>query len=126
MTRSERFSDRMLSMDQFASKFDDPSEIAAFSDNGTQVERLIDAIDRTEPPLAPPNLYTQKLHTAEMRLYRAGLGHLVPTLRLIVKNRGNRQESIGCLQKSHRVSWRGAERLYFSQRKKLLNFFFAQ
>ena len=124
--RNDRFNEAMCSMEELLSQFPDPSRIVTFSDKGEEVERLIDAIDRTEPPLAPPNLYTQKLHTAEMRLYRAGLGHLVPTLRLIVKNRGNRQESIGCLQKSQKTSWETAKHLYFSHREKILKFFLGQ
>ena len=126
MTRNERFNARMLSMDQFASKFGDSSKIAAFSDKGAGVERLIDAIDHTEPPLAPPNLYSQKLHTAEMRLYRAGLDYLTTTLRLIAKYRVNRQEAIWVIKKRNRASWKVAEWLYYSHRKKLLNFFLGQ
>ena len=42
---------------------------------------------------------TLKLHKAEMRLYRAGLGYLVKVLRLIAKNGNNRKESIWELAK---------------------------
>ena len=121
--RNDRFNEAMLSTDQFASTFDDPSEIAAFSDNGAGVDRLVNAIDRTDPSEVLTNLYTQKLHTAEMRLFRAGLIHLAPTLRLIAKYRGNRQESIWCIKKSNKVSRSTAKHLYFSHRKNLLKFF---
>ena len=42
----------------------------------------------------------RKLHAAEMRLYRAGLDFLVPTLRLIALNGNNRKESIWSMTKS--------------------------
>ena len=126
MTRNERFNARMLSMDQFASKFGDSSKIATFSDKGAGVERLIDAIDHTEPPEKPTTLYTRRLEAAVKRLTRANLGYLVPTLRLIAKNHGNRQESIWVIKKRNRASWKVAEWLYYSHRKKLLNFFLAQ
>ena len=121
--RNDRFNEAMLSTDQFASTFDDPSEIAAFSDNGAGVDRLVNAIDCTEPPEKPPSLYTRKLEAAVKRLTRANLDYLVPTLRLIAQNRSNRQESIWFIQKSNKVSRSTAKHLYFGHRKNLLKFF---
>ena len=126
MTRSERFSDAMHSLDLKTAGMRDSSKATFLSDHGEGVERMVNAIDHIDPSEALTNLYTQKLHTAEMRLYRAWLGHLVPTLRLIAKYRGNRQEAIWCIQKSHRIPRISAEVLYFSHRKKLLNFFLGQ
>ena len=86
--------------------FEDFSKAEVFSDKGQGVERIVGEIDdalgrRTScssgahtatggTPIAPVAL---KLHRAELRLYRAGLGYLVKVLRLIVKNGNNRKES---------------------------------
>ena len=132
-TRNDRFNRSMRSLDEFTASFDDPTKIAAFSDRGQGVERMLDEIDDAlgrrklgrrascpsetlgrrascpsenattlpetatgETPVAPEPIVqvAQKLHKAEMRLYRAGLGYLVKVLRLIVKNGNNRKESI--------------------------------
>ena len=93
-TRNDRFNASMRSLDEFTGSFDDPTKIAAFSDMGQGVERMLDEIDPV--PIAP---VAPELHKAEMRLYRAGLGYLVKVLRLIVKKRNNRKESIWELAK---------------------------
>ena len=146
-TRNERFNASMRSLDEFTASFEDPTKITALSDNGQGVERMLDEIDRTETTgfstgrtgvlpvqLENDNIQVQnvrdarspeKLHRAEMRLYRAGLDNLVRVLRLIVKNGKNRKESIGELARSSR-SPKAAERLYFSHREKILKFFLGQ
>ena len=119
-TRNDRFNASMRSLDELTASFKDPSKAEVFSDKGLGVERMLDEIDHTlgqrascplgphpatgETPVAPvpvaPVRDPMKLHRAEMRLYRAGLGHLVRVLRLIAKNGNNRKESIWELAKS--------------------------
>ena len=101
------------------------SKATFLSDGGAGVERMVNAIDQYEPSDALAKFHARKLHAAEMRLYRAGLGYLVPILRLIAKNRDNRKASIARLQKRHAASWNAAKRLYFSRLKILSNFFLA-
>ena len=128
-TRNDRFNASMRSLDELTAMFEDPSKAEVFSDKGQGVERMLDEIDDAlgrrascpsetlgrwasypsvppsatgGTPVAPepvaPNA-TLKLHKAEMRLYRAGLGYLVKVLRLIAKNGNNRKESIWELAK---------------------------
>ena len=94
--RSDRFNGSMRSLDAFVGSFDDPSKIAALSDRGAGVERMLDEIDHPEGPDDGTTAGKRKrrLHAAEMRLHRAGLGHLVPVLRLIARNGSDRKESI--------------------------------
>ena len=126
MTRSERFSDAMHSLDLKTAGMRDSSKATFLSDHGEGVERMVNAIDHTEQPALTPTLYTRRLEAAVKRLTRANLDYLVPTLRLIAENRGNRQESIGVLAKRNKVPNKTAMWLYFGHREKLLNFFFAQ
>ena len=44
-TRNDRFNRSMRSLDEFTASFDDPTKIAAFSDKGQGVERMLDEID---------------------------------------------------------------------------------
>ena len=117
-TRNDRFNASMRSLDELTAMFEDPSKAEVFSDKGQGVEHMIDEIDdalgrRASCPSVPPSATggtpvapvpvapnaTLKLHKAEMRLYRAGLGYLVKVLRLIAKNGNNRKESIWELAK---------------------------
>ena len=112
-TRNDRFNASMRSLDELTAMFEDPSKAEVFSDKGQGVEHMIDEIDdalgrRASCPSVPPPATggtpvtpnaTLKLHKAEMRLYRAGLGYLVKVLRLIAKNGNNRKESIWELAK---------------------------
>ena len=98
-TRNDRFNASMRSLDEITASFEDPSKADVFSDKGQGVERMLDEIDQT--PLTQDGvrngqaaLSSAKLHTAEMRLYRAGVGYLGKVLRLIVKNGTNRKKSI--------------------------------
>ena len=123
-TRNDRFNASMRSLDELTASFEDPSKAEVFSDRGLGVERMLDEIDNpggtgilpvrdvgktsgtgilpvrdAEGKLLDANgrdarSTEAKLHRAEMRLYRAGVGYLVKVLRLIVKNGTNRKESI--------------------------------
>ena len=97
-SRNDRLFASMASLDEFVASFEDPTKIATLSDGGAGVERMLDAIDgpneEEDGDDEPLVARQRKLHAAEMRLYRAGLGHLVPALRLIVRNGNNRKESI--------------------------------
>jgi len=98
-TRNDRFNRRMRSYDEYVDTFTDPSKIRALSDQGLGIKRICDAIDGEEPEEQEPTptdetTQGRKLNAARMRLERAELGYLVPTLMLIVKNRKNRKESI--------------------------------
>ena len=64
----------------------------------------------------------ERLLAAERKLRRAGLGHLVPTLRLIVRNGNNRQESIGEMTNGTE-STKAARKRYERHRAQLLAFF---
>lgn len=102
--RNQKFNESMLSLDEFTESFEDPSKIAALSDKGEGVRRMLEQIEPTAD-VTPDDetLAAQRarlLHAAEMRLYRAGLGYLVPTLRLIAANVNNRKESIWSMTKS--------------------------
>ena len=116
--RSERFSQRMCSLDAFAAAFDDPSKIAAFSDGGAGVEQMTDALDYD--PVAEQadeqtrtEAFWQLYAGAVLRLVVADKLHLLPTLDLIIRNGGNREES---LEKMPRAT-------YFRHRDALLDFF---
>ena len=99
-SRNDRLFASMASLDEFVASFEDPTKIATLSDGGSGVERMLDAIDgpaeEEDGESAGKTLGERemKLHTAKKRLYRAGLGHLVPVLVLIAKNGNNRKESI--------------------------------
>ena len=109
-TRNDRFNASMRSLDELTASFEDPSKAEVFSDRGLGVERMLDEIDNpggtgflpvqeAEGQFLDANgrdarSTEAKLHRAEMRLYRAGVGYLVKVLRLIVKNGTNRKESI--------------------------------
>ena len=132
--RSERFNRSMRSLDEFVASFGDASKIAALSDLGSSVQRMTGDVnanvgeaasrrlkeDRArslqsgETPLPQgEHVRDARLHAAEMRLYRAGRGYLVPVLRLIVRNGSERHLS---LEKISRAQ-------YFRHRDALLRFF---
>ena len=99
--RSEQFNRSMRSLDEFAESFGDVSKIAVLA-------------DRREAACRPSfRSRDARLHAAEMRLYRAGRGYLVPVLRLIAKNGSARYLS---LEKISRTQ-------YFRHRDALLRFF---
>ena len=83
------------------------------SDGGAGVERMVRMIDCSNRPIDGESERQRKLHAAVARLRRAGKGHLVPVLRLIVRNGSARHLS---LEKVSRAS-------YFRHRDELLRFF---
>ena len=96
-SRNDRLFASMASLDEVVASFEDPTKIATLCDGGSGVERMLDAIDGpAEEECSESDLGAKdrKLNAARMRLERAGLGHLVPVLRLIVRNGNNRKESI--------------------------------
>ena len=110
-TRNDRFNRNMQSLEEFVESFEDPSRIAAFSDKGKWVERIVDM--NGQDARCPSESRQAKLRAAVMRLRRAGRGYLVPVLRLIVRNVNRRELS---LEKMPR-------RTYFRHRDELLRFF---
>ena len=110
-TRNDRFNRSMVSLEEFVRSFEDPSKIAAFSDGGKGVERIVGM--NGKDARFPSESRRAKLRAAVMRLRRANRGYLVPVLRLIVRN-GNRREL--SLEKMPR-------RTYFRHRDELLRFF---
>ena len=110
-TRNDRFNRNMQSLEEFVESFEDPSKIAAFSDKGKWVERIVDM--NGQDARCPSESRQAKLRAAVMRLRRAGRGYLVPVLRLIVRNENRRELS---LEKMPR-------RTYFRHRDELLRFF---
>ena len=109
-TRNERFNRSMRSLDELTASFEDPSKAEVFSDKGQGVERTAESVD---VDLGEAASRKRKLHLAEMRLYRAGRGCLVPVLRLIVRYGAARNFS---LEKISRAQ-------YFRHRDALLRFF---
>jgi len=96
--RSDRFNARMRSLDAMA-EGRDAAKWPLLSDRGEGERRMVEAIDGPDPAEraaeeARLSARGRKLDAACRRLQRAKLGHLVPTLRLIVKNGNNRKESI--------------------------------
>ena len=135
-TRNDRFNASMRSLDELTASFEDPSKADVFSDKGLGVERMAESVDVHQgeaasrrlnddgahslqsgetplPPCEPAHVRKRKLHVAEMRLYRAGRGYLVPVLRLIAENGSARNFS---LEKISRAQ-------YFRHRDALLRFF---
>ena len=115
--RNARLANGFLSLDQLAVEID-LVKSRTVSDRGAGVERMVGDIDRRPDDAGREERDAaterqRKLHAAIARLYRAGRGHLVPVLRLIVKNGSVRYLS---LEKISRAS-------YFRHRDELLRFF---
>ncbi len=102
--RSNRFNGSMRSLDKLINKFGESNKIRVLSDKGVGASRMYKALDTTPESIEREeakyqNEQRRRLHAAEVRLYRAKLGFLIPTLRLIVQNCENRKESIWILMK---------------------------
>lgn len=102
-SRNDRLNERMLSLDELTASFEDPTKLAVLSDGGRGVEAMLEQLDEGAPPDEPeepgdeplgPEERRRKLNSAKMRLVRAGLGYLVPTLELIANNGNNWEESV--------------------------------
>ena len=122
-SRNDRFNKNMKSLEEFIEAFEDPSKIAAFSDGGTGVERIVsmngqdarspEARRNGQDARRPRDPWQAKLQAAIMRLRRANRDYLIPVLRLIVKYGSARFLS---LEKIPRAQ-------YFRHRNELLRFF---
>ena len=112
-TRNDRFNKNMQSLEEFIESFEDPSKIAAFSDEGTGVPPVRYGACDGQDAHCPRDPWQAKLHAAIMRLRRADRGYLIPVLRLIVKYGAARFLS---LEKIPRAQ-------YFRHRNELLRFF---
>ena len=137
--RNARLANGFLSLDQLAGEID-LVKSRVVSDGGKRVERIVRMIDCSdcsdcsndgEPRwLAEERKAAaerqRRIDAARQRLRRAGLGYLVPTLLLIVKNGKNRNESIQELAARRKLSHHAAEVRYFGHREKILDFFRVQ
>ena len=108
--RNERLNASMVSLDEFTEGFEDLSKIAAFTDRGQGVGRLLEQIEPTPDTSPDPG---QEFAGAVLRLIVAGKDHLVPTLLLIAENGDKRWDSMLSI----------ARATYFRHRDALLKFF---
>ena len=108
--RNERFNASLISLDEFMDGFDDPTEIASFTDCGEGVERMLEQIEPTPDTSSDPD---QELAGAILRLIVAGKEYLVPTLLLIAENLDNREKTMLTISKA----------TYFRHRDELFDFF---
>ena len=128
--RNARLANGFLSLD-LLSKEIDLVKSRTVSDRGAGVERMVGDIDRRPGDAEREERDAtaerrRKIHAAVVKLYRAGQGYLVPTLVLICRNGQYREVSIREIAARRRIDWNAAERLYFSHRKKIENFFLGQ
>ena len=128
--RNARLANGFLSLDKLAGEID-LVKSRVVSDGGAGVERMVGDVDRTPGDAEREERETaagrqRKIHAAVVKLYRAGLGYLVSTLVLICRNGSYREESIREIAARRRIDGNAAERLYFSHRKKIENFFLGQ
>ena len=122
-SRNDRFNKNMKSLEEFIESFEDPSKIAAFSDGGTGVERIVsmngqdarspEARRNGQDARRPRDPWQTKLQAAIMRLRRANRDYLIPVLRLIIRNGNLRDLSLAKVPR----------RTYFRHRDALLRFF---
>ena len=68
----------------------------------------------------------RRFHAAEMKLRRAGLGYLLPTLALICKNGRYRNESIREIAARRNISFGAAKARYFAHREILCRIILGQ
>ena len=134
--RNARLANGFLSLDQLAGEID-LVKSRVVSDGGAGVERIVRLIDCSDCSIAGKPRWLikeqeaeaerrRKIDAARQKLRRAGLGYLVPTLMLIVKNGKNRDESIQELAARRKLSHHAAEVRYFGHREKILDFFRVQ
>ena len=134
--RNARLANGFLSLDQLAGEID-LVKSRVVSDGGAGVERIvrmidcsdcsIDGIPRWQAEEQEAETERQRrIDAARQRLRRAGLGYLIPTLMLIIKNGKNRDESIRELAARRRLPFESAKRLYFGHREKIEKIFLGQ
>lgn len=129
MTRNERFSRSIRSLDCALTDLRDTSKAKLLSDGGAGVERMLDELDNADG--LPSKLQVDRdlstmVDVAAMLLVWAGLGHLVRTLYLIFEN-GSHLRSVSlraiCRDNRKKLAKRASKRLYELHRKALLDFF---
>ena len=134
--RNARMANGFLSLDQLAGKVD-LVKSRTVSDRGAGVERIVRMIDCSDCSIdGKPRWQAEeqeaeterqrRIDAARQKLRRAGLGYLVPTLMLIIKNGKNRDESIRELAERRRLPFESAKRLYFGHREKIEKIFLGQ
>ena len=128
--RNARLANGFLSLDQLTVEID-LVKSRTVSDRGAGVERMVGDIDRRPGDAEREERVTmaarqRRIDAARQKLRRAGLGYLVPTLMLIIKNGKNRDESIRELAERRKLSHHAAEVRYFGHREKILDFFHVQ
>ena len=127
-TRNDQFNEKMLSLDEFISGFEDESKIAALSDNDIGAKTMYKTLDESDEninfvnddPLSLENQDYVKLLIFEGMLILSKQEKLIPILEQIVKNGKNRQKSITALAIKFRISKASAERKYYRGVRDLL------
>ncbi len=121
MTRQGGLESKILSLERLLDEFDDPSEIAAFTDNYVGVDRVLATCDG-EDTLG----YYQ--NCARRALYRVrDRPNLCFTLKLVIKNGSRREDSIwAILEAGISPNWDAARKRYFYDVEKLLKIFCGQ
>ena len=134
--RNARLANGFLSLDKLAEELD-LVKSRTVSDGGAGAERIVRFVDCSDCSIdgrpkwlveeaAAATKRQRKFHAAEMKLHRAGLGYLVPTLALICRNGKYRDESIREIAARQNLGWEAAKRLYFSHREKIEKIFLVQ
>ena len=120
-TRNDQFNEKMPSLDEFISGFEDASKIAALSDNGIGAKTMYKTLDESDEnmnfvnddPLSLENQDYVKLLIFEGMLILSKQEKLIPILEQIVKNGKNRQKSIIALATKWRIPRESARRKYY-------------
>ena len=118
------------SLDEILSKFKDINKIAAFSDLGAADRRMVLEIDGEAEEALTVGEYgltederSERLRRANQLLVDTGNEGLIPILRLIVRNKNNRRESIVHLARTTNMKFHCAKVKYFWGRSILLKLF---
>ena len=129
MTRNERFSRGIHSLERALTDLSDTSKAKILSDKGKGVRRMLDDMD--DDGTAPSKFQVDRdrstmVDIAAMLLVWAGRGHLVRTLSLIFAN-GSLLKSTSiralCRDNRKKAAKKASKRLYELHRKALLSFF---
>ena len=129
MTRNERFSRGIHSLERALTDLSDTSKAKLLSDGGDGVRRMLDDLDgdgNSPTKFQIDRDRSTMVDVAAMLLVWAGLGHLVRTLYLVFAN-GSHLRSISiralCRDKRRKSAKQASKRLYELHRKALLSFF---
>ena len=123
-SRNDQFNEKMLSLDEFISGFEDASKIAALSDNGIGAKKIRSYDNDNELEEVEINKRQQrKLKEAIAKLTNANKKHLIPVLLQIAKNGKNRKESIAQLSQRWKQETPSTRVKYYRGLSSLLKFF---